>query len=122
MIRNNWAGSLALSIAAALAAAAAAPFDGWRQPVWVGMGAALALVLPSFWAVSWALPKPDKTFYTVFVCGSLYRLTGLALTAFWVHRRTRLPLPAVLVSLVAGFIALSCIEMYFVQRRARTVQ
>jgi hypothetical protein len=95
-----------------------APF-ALRGSLAAGVLAALALVLPSYWSLSWALDRSDKVFYAVFAGGALFRLAGLAATAFGVYRYTRLSLAAVLVSLVFMFMVLVILEMYFLQRQKR---
>ena len=101
--------------------ALALPFPS-RRSLMAGTLAALALVLPSFWSLSWALNKSDKVFFSVFAAGTLARLAGLALTAFVVYRYTTLSLVAVLVSLATAFIVLSVVEMYFIQKQSRMAQ
>lgn len=119
MVRNRLLGAGALVGVAALAAGAAAAFPAWRAALWTGFGAALALALPSFWSLAWAMTRSDKVFFSVFAGGALFRLAGLAVLAGIVHRRTTLSLAAVLAAAVGALTALAMIEVFFIQREGR---
>jgi hypothetical protein len=87
-----------------------------------GFGAALLLSWPSYWSLSWALNRSNKIFYSIFVAGTLFRLTGFAAAAYGVFRTPRLSMAAVLLSLVCGIVVSSFIEMYFIQKEAKQIR
>ena len=117
--KNSLVGSAALCGAAAMAALFFLPFRGLRPALLAGLGAALALALPSYWSLSWAMDRSDRVFYACFAGGVLFRLAGLALAALWIYRGARLPLAAALLSMTGGMFLLSMIEAYLIQRQVR---
>jgi hypothetical protein len=117
--RDVVGGTAALIAASAAGAAAFFPWEPLRDAVWTGGGIALALALPSFWSVAWAMRRSDRVFYSVFVGGVLARFGGLFATAYAAWRQTFAQPAAVLVSLAAGLSALSLIELLFIRRAVR---
>lgn len=92
--------------------------EGWRRPVWTGLAVALGLMLPSYWTLALTFRRSDKAFYSTFVGGALFRLAGLAATAYAAYRLER-PVAAVMLAAVGGLILLSFIELYFLQKEAK---
>jgi len=120
MWKNRALGGLALTVGACLGLGAAAIFfQGFRTSLVLGGSVALVLVLPSYFSLAWALHKTDKMFYSVFAAGILYRLTGLAFTAWMVWRLARPRTAAVLLSAVGLVILLTPLELYFFQKEGR---
>jgi hypothetical protein len=119
MQKNRWIGTVVLCASAAAAMVSLLPFESLRRSLCLGIGIGLALVVPSFWSLSWALPRSDKIFYSVFVGGVFMRLSGLSVTAFVAYRSPGLSLVGVLMALVVSLIILSSIEMYFLQRQVK---
>jgi hypothetical protein len=113
-VNHRWKCSAALlggTLFLALPFASAA----WRRPVWAGLGAALALTLPSYWALALTLRRSNKVFFSAFLGGSLFRLAGLAAAAYFAWRSGAGVAPVAL-SCVGGLIFLSFIEMHFLRK------
>jgi drug/metabolite transporter (DMT)-like permease len=114
--RSRSRGTAALLACAGLAAVAAAAAGRQVPSLLAGLGAALALALPSYWSLAWAVKRPDRVFFSVFAGGILFRLTGVAAAAFALRGRAGYSLPASLVTLVVALLVLSLIEAYFVHK------
>lgn len=80
---------------------------------------AAALVLPSYWALGWALKRSNRSFYTVFLAGMLFRLAGFGLTALVFYVRAPRSLVAGMLSLAGGMTGLLFTEMYFSPREEK---
>jgi hypothetical protein len=105
-------------LAAALAGAGL--WTAGRTSLWTsvlaGYATALVLVLPTYRALSWSLHKSNRVFYTVFVAGALFRAAGFAAAAVLGFLWNVPSWPAFMLSAAGGLAALSCLELFFLQR------
>ena len=66
----------------------------------------------ALWALKWAMPKSNRTFFSVFVGDAMLRLIGLALATYWLWTR-HLPFTGPLVTLAFAYLLLSLIQIPF---------
>lgn len=108
--------------AAALAAVGVSGLFASAGPARWGVGLALALALPSYWTLSWALRRSNSVFFSAFLGGMFGRLVGLAggIVAVWRTDPTAVtPFALAAAGSLAG---LSLIEVYFIGRQNRLPQ
>lgn len=108
-----------MSVCVGAAALAALWWPSERVSYLLGLAVGGGLALTSYLSLSWALRRSDKIFYSVFVGGVLFRMSGLGVTGAVVWFYTSLSLPVVLLTVVGTLMALSFVEGYFILREGR---
>lgn len=104
---------------AVLANALAAVFVPAGRVIFLGLGAAAFLAIPSYWALSLTLRLSNSKFFGAFVGGMIGRLLGLGAGVGFVWRFQRGAVVSFVVAAAVGLIGFSFVEMYFIGRQNR---
>ncbi len=119
ILRGRASGALG---AAALAAIGGMGLLSSAGPARGGVGLALALALPSYWTLSWALRRSNSVFFSAFLGGMFGRLVGLAGGIAVVWRMDPIAVTPFALSAAGSLAGLSLIEVYFIGRQNRLPQ
>jgi hypothetical protein len=73
--------------------------------------------LVGFWAITWAVQRSDKMFFSIFAGDALMRLVTILLTAWLLHQKQS-PLTIPLLSLSGVYLLMSLIQIPFLNKAA----
>lgn len=71
--------------------------------------------MAAFWALLWALPKSNTSFFSVFVGDALLRLGALAASTYWLSSQ-KMAYTVPLLALALAYLAFSIVSIPFYSR------